>query len=335
MKSAAKSWFTSYQGERVFLCRGKSKYDKASYERAKAIMKKRCPTVVDWRLGDMNTVADLAARFLEYHVAHLKGHKTISNYINQFVKLHGKVKIRELTPFHLTAWVQNEEWAECTARNAMERVLSMLNWAVKQGLISTNPCKGVTKPKGGGVRGAAYVITEEEHAALYRVASAEGKRILTWLYDTGCRPGELRLAKKEHYNSQARTIQFTNEAKTLNRTVYLSEGCVRIAEEMIDRGRDYLFLNPRKRSWRIKKKRPWTRSALEDWFLRLKKKAGIERPEVILYSYRHKFATDCIISGMPTMTVAKLMGHSSSKYVEKVYAHLLNRNISEALGTVR
>ena len=334
-KASQKAWYTTVRGKRVHLCGGKSKHDMASYKRAVQIMAQKVSPDVDWRLGDLNTVADLAARFMEVHVSKMKGAKVARNFVGQFVERWGRVKIVDVCPLHLTAFLKEQTWADNTIFNACTWVQALFNWGVKQGLITKNPVKGVRRPKQQS-RGASCVITDEEHEALLRAAGVEGKRILQFLYDTGCRPSELRLARREHYHPEMRAIVFKDEAKTENRVVYLSEACVRIVEEMLDRGRDFIFMNGGRQSMMGKKaKRPFTRGALEVWFNKILKKAGVTREDVSLYSYRHKLCTDCIKKGMNLLTVAKIMGHTSTKQIERTYAHLLNKDVSQALDGVR
>jgi integrase len=43
---------------------------------------------------------------------------------------------------------------------------------------------------------------------------------------------------------------------------------------------------------------------------------------IVLYSLRHTFATELLLTGTPIAIVAKLMGHKDTRMVSKVYGHL-------------
>jgi len=45
----------------------------------------------------------------------------------------------------------------------------------------------------------------------------------------------------------------------------------------------------------------------------------------LLYALRHTYATDSLIAGLNTLTVAERMGHSSTKMLEAVYQKIRKR----------
>lgn len=47
---------------------------------------------------------------------------------------------------------------------------------------------------------------------------------------------------------------------------------------------------------------------------------------------RHTFATRCIESGMDTMTIAKLLGHTSTRQIEETYGHILDKYRNKQLN---
>ena len=64
---------------------------------------------------------------------------------------------------------------------------------------------------------------------------------------------------------------------------------------------------------------PWTTSAINCRFCRLKLKLGTK---YALYSVRHGFATRKLEAGLDSITVAALMGHSDSAMLNRVYSHV-------------
>jgi integrase len=49
-------------------------------------------------------------------------------------------------------------------------------------------------------------------------------------------------------------------------------------------------------------------------------KAPVHIPE--RYGLRHFFISYCVMSGIPSLTIARWVGHNSSKMIEQVYGHL-------------
>lgn len=47
--------------------------------------------------------------------------------------------------------------------------------------------------------------------------------------------------------------------------------------------------------------------------------------DAIDYGYRHTFATDALVSGVPDATVVTLLGHTSTTMLFKQYSHLTSR----------
>ena len=55
---------------------------------------------------------------------------------------------------------------------------------------------------------------------------------------------------------------------------------------------------------------------------KLKKAAGVK---AMAYGYRHTFATDALVKGLPDAQVAALLGHSSTTMLHKHYSHLMSQ----------
>jgi integrase len=80
--------------------------------------------------------------------------------------------------------------------------------------------------------------------------------------------------------------------------------------------------------------RPWAKDALGHAMRRLCRRAGVK---AIAYGYRHTFATDALVKGLPDATVAALLGHTSTTMLHKHYSHLTSQAqvLRDALGKVR
>ena len=65
------------------------------------------------------------------------------------------------------------------------------------------------------------------------------------------------------------------------------------------------------------------------------KATGIEG--TVAYGYRHTFATDALVDGVPDAQVAALLGHASTAMLHRHYRHLTSQaqTLKDALGRVR
>jgi site-specific recombinase XerD len=77
---------------------------------------------------------------------------------------------------------------------------------------------------------------------------------------------------------------------------------------------------------------PCTKNALSLACQRTARRAGI--PIFGPHAFRHYFATDLLKKGVPVYHVSKLLGHSSVRTTEKIYAHLLTADLTAAINSL-
>jgi integrase len=320
-------WVCKYRRKRIYLCAGKN--TKKDYERACEIMLKKCPAFLDVRLGEYQKLPLYAEFYLERTQSRsFNGNRVREQIVNGFVERWKKMDVSDLLPLHLQTWLEEKDYGNNKWNAALATINAMFNWGVQQGLIVHSPVQGIRK-KSPVYKTLDCVITEEEHARLLAVAKPEEARTLTALYETGCRPGELRILQKHHYYPKLRAWVFADdEAKVKGRKVYLSKKMVAMTEQLIAAGRDFLFRHPNTN-------KPWddpTGNGMAMWFRRLRQKAGIDRSELTAYGYRHRFATNLILKDVHLAKIAELMGHSNTRTLERWYIHL--RDNDKALTDV-
>ncbi|MFD9972692.1 tyrosine-type recombinase/integrase, partial [Streptomyces sp. NPDC059011] len=63
----------------------------------------------------------------------------------------------------------------------------------------------------------------------------------------------------------------------------------------------------------------------------IKKHGAADIPEgMVIYSFRHFFASNCLTHGIPITDVAEWMGHRSLDVTFKIYRHLMPGSIGRA-----
>jgi integrase len=153
-------------------------------------------------------------------------------------------------------------------------------------------------------------------------ASKPAMYLIDALRLTGCRPNEIRAVRIEHIAADYSCFVLRahkNARKTGKvRTVYLSSGAKRLLQTVIaDRKEGFVFLD--------RHGKQFTQNAIRCIFRRLREKLELGEDEPVnSYSFRHTWATNALIRGIPVATVAELMGNSV-KMVEKHYGHLVKQ----------
>jgi integrase len=233
----------------------------------------------------------------------------------------GELRLSELKTFHVTKWLDSHSGWNTARRGAIVAVKRAFNWAVGEELLAENqnPVKKIRKPR---MPRRERFLTADEHAAIFGTARDESFRYLvTALRESGARPGEVSHVTAEMVDLKAGTWTFSDH-KTKSKTgrprvVFLTPRLVEISRELMAR-------HPRGPLFRNRQGEPWNRNSIRCRFRRLRKKLKLGN-DVVCYSYRHGFATEALVCGVPIATVAELLGHADSRMISSHYSHLAEK----------
>jgi integrase len=262
------------------------------------------------------TVAWLIGAFLE-DTQRTKAPATYQWYkerLDGFLDYFGqRLKPQNLQGGMVDRWISDRHGkASQTTQHGLARsIVRVMNWAVVQRHIERSPLLGYAKPT--PTPRETYTSPEEYKTALEN-AHGGFKDVLTFLWETGCRPQEFRAIEARWIDG--RTIVFPalqSKGKKRRRVIYLNGVAAEIAER-------WAKSNPQGPIFRNNQGRPWTKEALNSNFMRLRKRTGIE--SICAYTLRHGFATESLKQGIDTTTVGVLMGHANPGMVAQVYQHL-------------
>lgn len=139
--------------------------------------------------------------------------------------------------------------------------------------------------------------------------------ILDFMWLTGCRPQEARIAEARHIDLENALIVFPpSEAKghQSERVLFHPDAAVDICKRHMSNTEDGpIFRNT--------KGRPWTKDSLNCHFQRLSQKLGFR---TCPYGIRHSYATEALKSGVDSLTLAQIMGRRDTSMLSRHYAHL-------------
>jgi integrase len=302
--------------------------------------------------GDRSTVYALTQKYLAWAGVYLKDSTQAikKKFLMAFEEKWGTLRVCDLKRMHLTEWLTERSvpkfnarlgkmcrWGQSTRNIAIMTVQSMFNWAAEEGVISKNPL-GKVKREAEVSRGLQCMVTDEQHMLMMERQTEVSRRdsyrnILTVLYHTGARPGEICHMEARHYNPQMRAwVIDSTEASGNNklgvhgkrRIILLNGELVKLVEGLNARfPKGPIFPNRHgecysaaQMSMRFRK----NRDAINARFEREGKPKPFP-PEVTPYGYRHRFVTEWLESGKPVGVLAGLLG-TSIGMINKHYSHL-------------
>jgi integrase len=294
---------------------------------------------------------NLVITILDRYAVHLKNKGRNGSYdifkdrISTAIPEFGHIPVKDLKAMHVTAWLDKMQqgrnvklgrqgrqyerfckWGPTSRRMAAQALLTALNWARKQGMITRNPLEkeALELDKVVG-RSKDYVVKPAEHEALVTSAKSYFADVLVLLHGTGCRPGEVYNATAKNYDPDLRALVYkarpaegmyvhkTARKTGKDRVIFLAEPLAEMVEKLACK-------HPTGPLFRNRDGGAWNDQAVYEMLRRLRKRLGLTG-KMVPYSYRHSYATRWLLSGRSIKVLADLLGNSVA-ILEKHYAHL-------------
>ncbi len=335
-------WWMSYVGgTKVKLAKGKANRRQAEVKLRELLHLRDLNPAPE---SDGHTVASVIELYLA-HAANRLGERTLyerKHYLQAFAEAHGWRRVGDCKPFHFTSWVDaNPQWkSDWTVAAVVSIVQRPFNWAAKQGLIPSNPFRGVTHRPGRPRR----PMTDAEFEAL--LLACEGRKtkkppspadrfreLLRFLRFTGARPCEASRLRWDQVDCDHAVIVLEQHKTSRTqraprpRIIPLHPEVLRLLIAIKQRGEPGHFVFHNHRGT------PWNRSSLSLRVRRAREKAGIP-DDVKLYGLRHGFGTRSIVNGVDLKTLSELMGHATTRMTEH-YLHLAGQRAHLAAAMLR
>lgn len=203
---------------------------------------------------------------------------------------------------------------------------SMFEFSITRNYLESNPARKIPKfrvPQ----KLPLYFRIEDFEKWLQACNKPDIKNLATIAYNTGMRQMELIELRWNQVNFKERVIYLDNQSHVtknkLIRTVPLNLQSMQVLSELqINRIDEMVF--------RFDTTAMDTQQYVSHAFKRIVKKSGIN-PKLNFHHLRHGFASRLVQSGVPLMTVSKLLGHTTVKTSE-IYAHLQPQNLMNAVS---
>jgi integrase len=162
-----------------------------------------------------------------------------------------------------------------------------------------------------------------EAKRLINACDREFKPLLRAALETGCRYGELIRLEVADFNPDGSTVAIRRSKSGEGRHVHLTtEGAEFFAHVCVGRpGSASMFQRSNGEPWKPSQQARWMSEACA--------RAKID-PPITFHGLRHTWAS-LAIKAMPLLVVAKNLGHSDTRMVEKHYGHLAPSYVADAI----
>lgn len=232
------------------------------------------------------------------------------------------LKIKDLRGHHVQKWVsrmkylkgkknKNKALSPTTINGRITTILTVINWAVRQGYVDANRCK-IDKPT---PKIRQEFIPADLWLKVVNLASGQEFRdFLIVMLSSGARPQEMFRFEARHFDKN-RFVLLIDESKgeKRSRVVYLPDDALLIVKRLMTQ-------HPEGKLFRNSNGIPWCADSIKCRFDRLKRKANM--PKLCATTLRHSFAHFRLSSGQDHLTVAKLLGHVDTRMLATRYGHL-------------
>lgn len=277
------------------------------------------------------TMAELAELWME---SHAKLHKRASSISNDrsALQLHilprlGSMQVAEVTKKDVKALHANLASIPIQANRVHGLLTTLMRFAVEQEMRIDNPCTGIKRyPENKRI----VHCTKAQLNRLYEVLEAQSDRgsanaikLLVW---TGARKNEVLKARWSEFDFEH---GFWNKPAAHSKTrkgstIPLNTGALNLLREMhAAKGGELVFPS------RADPMKPMRK--LERFWGIVCKEAGLANlPQPWhIHDLRHVFASMALEAGVPLLTIAPLLGHSTTAMTAR-YAHISDKALREA-----
>jgi integrase len=262
-----------------------------------------------------STIGSLATEWLKHH-GHMK--PSASRPLEIAWRLHvsprwANVRVADVRFTDVQAWVSEQKGGATTVLRSFGVLASILDVAVRDRRILSNPARGVNLPRKVG-KARVYL----SHSQVQLLASNSGPRgtLVDFLASTGLRWGEVTALQVGDLDTARRRINVQRNAVMVKSRVDLLFGD----------GINFLRPPDPRNGW-------WVRA------IAASRELDPDFPESLTrHDLRHTAASLAVSAGANVKAVQRMLGHASAAMTLDVYADLFDDdldNVADALNSAR
>ncbi len=167
-------------------------------------------------------------------------------------------------------------------------------------------------------------LTLDEARRLINASDPDFKKLVRGALETGARYGELCALLVSDFNNDSGTVAVRQSKSGHPRHIILTSDGVDFCRTVTAgrSGNAFLFLKANGEAWRP--------SHQAEPMALANNRARIE-PPINFHGLRHTWASHAVMNGVPLLVVAKNLGHSDTRMVERHYGHLTASYLADAI----
>jgi integrase len=213
-------------------------------------------------------------------------------------------------------------------RSSANRVLliltAALNRAWRDGRAASDAAWRRVQPFENVNAARLRYLTVAEAKRLINAAEPAFRRLVRAALETGARYGELSRLQVHDFNADTGTLSIRTSKTGKPRHVVLTDDGVAFFKQACAGRAGGELLLPKANGT------PWKKSHQMRPLAEACTRASI-KPAIGIHALRHTWASLAVMAGVPLLVVAKNLGHSDTRMVEKHYGHLAPSYIADAI----
>ncbi|TLS37730.1 tyrosine-type recombinase/integrase [Pseudalkalibacillus caeni] len=236
---------------------------------------------------------------------------------NLLVRHFGEKDVEEITFVDLKQYLAKDadRLKPSSLGHRVRYIRSLFKWAHSEGYIPSNPSHKLKEPK-QGKRVPKFIMEEDLEVLRESCKGAREKALISLLYSTGCRIGEVHLMDKQHINWDNKSIIVLGKGDK-EREVYFDTKTNLWLREYLNQRDDEIP------SLFITERNPKKRSSIAQLRYTVKRIAKRSNVNVNIYPhrFRHSYCTHLMDRGAPLEVISNLAGHAKIE-TTRIYAQL-------------
>jgi integrase len=213
---------------------------------------------------------------------------------------------------------------KATANRTLTVLKAALNRAWREGKIASDDGWRRVEPFEQADAARIRYLTVAEAKRLPNAADVDFRRLAQAALASGARYGELATIYASDFNPDSGTIHVRTSKSGKGRHIVLNDEGVALFKSLAaGKPGDVLLLTKADGS-------AWKKSDQARPMADACKRAKI-KPAASFHILRHTWASHAVMNGVPLMVVARNLGHSDTRMVEKHYGHLAPSYIADAI----
>ncbi|MBR1086467.1 site-specific integrase [Bradyrhizobium manausense] len=263
----------------------------------------------------------------------------------------GEIEVKDLTKDQIEGWhhglakagarirvkkgeeqrfkeVDDPEEHQRRRRSTANRILTVLkaalNRAWRDEKVPSDAAWRAVEPFKGVDAARVRYLELAEATRLLNAADQDFRRLARGALETGARYGELIRLKVTDFSHNSGTVAIRKSKSSKSRHIHLTEDGIAFFRSITAgrAGTAVLFVKDNGEPWKKDHQKDPMRVACE--------RAKVD-PPMGFHGLRHTWASHAVMNGVPLMVVAKNMGHSDTRMVEKHYGHLAPSYVADAI----